>query len=376
MGDEYRMKLRIFFAPSIPVVVLGVLAGVLSWVVWASPWPVNLLLLPFASFYVALFAISAWALGRIHVLERWTTWDAPRRLLILAPHEDDCVIAAGGVGVRNRGLGGTTRIVYLAPDDMPGMAERRAEEARTAWREAGLDPSDLVHLDLLPPLRQRDPLRIQSASTALRALIDDFRPSVIVMPMFEGGHIHHDMTAALIGSIVTPQDRFEIFEAPEYSPCTSLQHTPHRLITLCARWLFGLVSYYGPPDGIDDRPVLKVRLDSSELACKRRMLAAFTSQNAASLMATRAYPDRLVRWDRTRVRRHPFPLRGSFLGFVFAARQRLPAALVNRLFPVQLGTLGRDGSLTDWEEESGANGRIQPRDNTGKLNPTSTCRCA
>ncbi|MBS0224373.1 MAG: PIG-L family deacetylase [Proteobacteria bacterium] len=349
------MKVRIFFTPSIPVVVLGVFAGFLWLIVWASPWPANLLLLPFASFYLTLFAISAWALARVHVLERWMTWNAPLHLLILAPHEDDCVIAAGGIGARNRSLGGITRIVYLAPDEI--QAKRRTEEARSAWREAGLEPSDLVHLDLLPPLRQRDPARLRAAGIALRSIIDDFQPDVVVMPMFEGGHIHHDMTAALIGQIATPQDRFEIFEAPEYSPYTSLQHTPHRVIALCARWLFGLISYYGPPDGIDGRPILKLDLDLAELDRKRRMLGAFESQNAPSLMATRAYPDRLVRWDRTHLRRHPFPLQGSYLGVVLALRRHLPTGLVDRLLPVQLGTVGREEGLTDRDAELGLIGR-------------------
>ena len=62
--------------------------------------------------------------------------------------------------------------------------------------------------------------------------------------------------------IVTADDRFEVFEAPEYSPYASLWYTPHRVVALCSRWLFGLVSYYGPPDGIDGRPVCQYRLDA------------------------------------------------------------------------------------------------------------------
>jgi LmbE family N-acetylglucosaminyl deacetylase len=78
---------------------------------------------------------------------------------------------------------------------------------------------------------------------ALRSIIDDFKPSAIIVPMFEGGHVQHDMTAALIGKIVARDDGFDIFEAPEYSPYASLWNTPHRVIALCSRWLFGLVSY-------------------------------------------------------------------------------------------------------------------------------------
>jgi LmbE family N-acetylglucosaminyl deacetylase len=345
------MKLRLFGRPALPVGLLGIAALLLAGAALALGWPWGLIVLPFALFYGALFAMAGWALLRLGALERWIDWNEPQRLLILAPHEDDCVISSGGIGPRNRALGGATRIVYLAPDEHPGLPERRAAEAQAAWRDGGLAPEDLEHLDLLPRLRQPDPAKLRAAGQRLRAIIDDFQPSVLVMPMFEGGHVQHDMTAGVIGSIVTPADTFEIYEAPEYSPYASLQRTPHRVIALCARWLG--VSYYGPPDGIDARPVLKVRLSPVELARKRRMLGAFVSQNAASLMETRSYPDRLVRWSPAVRRRHPFALGGSYLAFVLSVRRVLPPRVVDRLLPVEHGTIGREPDLTDWQAEIG-----------------------
>jgi LmbE family N-acetylglucosaminyl deacetylase len=346
------MKLRIFFTPAIAVALLGAAALLFAIVVLAGSRPFDLLALPLMLFYLVLFAMSGWALLRIRAIERWASWDSPQRLLILAPHEDDCVISAGGIGARNRKLGGVTRVVYLAPDETPGMAKQRAIEAREAWRKAGVAEADLVHLDLLPPLRERDPRKLQIAASVLRSIIDGFKPTTMVVPMFEGGHVQHDIVAALVASIVTDQDRFDLFEAPEYSPYTSLRHTPHRVISLCTRWLFGLVSYYGPPDGIDDRPIIKFKLTPDELGCKRHMLGEFKSQNAPSLMETRSYPDRLVRWDGRRLRRRPFEISGSYLGLALAARRMLSASLVDRLFAVQLGTIGREGTVTDWTAES------------------------
>jgi LmbE family N-acetylglucosaminyl deacetylase len=346
------MKLEVYFKPAIPVGLLGTAAS-LFWVVFvlAGPGGAGVAALVLAIFYTGLCAIGALAMLRLATLEQWRTWKGPARLLILAPHEDDCVISAGGVGAQNSRIGGTTRVVYLAPDEASGMAERRAAEARAAWRVAGVVGDDVRHLDLLPPLRQRDPPRLRAAAVKLRAIIDEFQPTVVVVPMFEGGHVHHDMLAALIGTILTDDDRFEVFEAPEYSPYASLWYTPHRVVALCSRWLFGLVSYYGPPDGIDGRPVRKYRLDPTDLERKRRMLAAFESQNAPSLVATRSYPDRLVPFDRRARRSVPFDFRWSYLRFVLALRSRLPSRLVDRLLPVQLGTIGRECNLTDWSEE-------------------------
>jgi LmbE family N-acetylglucosaminyl deacetylase len=247
-------------------------------------------------------------------------------------------------------VGGVTRIVYLAPDETPGLPEIRAAEARAAWAYAGLLESDLHHASLLPPLRRHAPGKLREAAVALRAIIDDFGPTMIVVPMFEGGHVHHDMLAALLATIVTVDDRFEVFEAPEYSPYVSLNNTPHRTITLCARWLFGLVSYYGPPDGIDGRPVELFQLAPEELDIKRRMLACFASQNGASLAATRAYPDRLVRMNFERAWRQPFDFSHSYLRLALAAHRLLPQTIAAGLFPGATSTIGRD-PLTDWRQE-------------------------
>ena len=346
------MKLRIHFRPHVPVALLAG-AAALFWLlaVVLPPGVATVVAGTAAIFYSLLAAIGLFALARIARLERWEDWDAPARLLILSPHEDDCTIGAGGVGSRNRRLGGATRIVYLAADEAAGMPERRAAEARAAWALAGVGPEDVLHLDLLPPFRQRDPARLHDAARTLRRLIDDFRPTAIVVPMFEGGHVHHDMTAALVAQIRDGSDTFTVLEAPEYGPYTSLLNTPHRVIALCTRWLFGLVSYYGPPDGVDGRTIVKYRLDASDLDCKRRMLAAFVSQNGPSLAATKGYADRFAHLDPRILREPAFSLAGSYLGFVLRARRLLSPAIVDRLLPVQLGTIGREHEPTRWSEE-------------------------
>ena len=343
------MKLKVYFHPAPIVLALIAVAGLFwlaSLTIAGGQW-----LLVFAFFYTVLSVFAAWSLIRIARIERPLTWSRPARLLVLAPHEDDCVIAAGGIGVRNGRLGGVTRIVYLAPDETPGLPEIRAAEACAAWAYAGLPESELRHIPLLPPLRSHDPAKLHHAAAALRALIDDFGPTTIVVPMFEGGHIHHDMLAALLGQIVTAEDKFEIYEAPEYSPYVSINNTPHRIIALCARWLFGLVSYYGPPDGIDGRAVELFQLAPEEVDIKRRMLACFVSQNAPSLVATRAYPDRLVRMKLDRDWHQPFDFARSYLRLSLAARRVLPRTIAAGLFPGATGTIGRDGELTDWRRE-------------------------
>jgi len=346
------MKLRIYGRPWIAGLLLATAAGAC----WAASLSLNalvpsLIVGAIAAFYTALTVLTTWALWRAHVLDRPCTWSPPGRLLVLAPHEDDCAIAAGALGSCNQRLGGTTRIVYLAPDETPGRPEIRAAEARAAWAIAGVAADCLHHLPVLPPLLVRDPHRLRAAARAIRGAIDEFRPDSVIVPMFEGGHIHHDMLAALMAVVVTPQDRFVVYEAPEYGPYVSFNNTPQRIISLCTRWLLGLVSYYGPPDGVDGRPIETCRFDPRDLENKRRMLGCFISQNAPSLVATRSYPDRLVRMNFDRLWRQPFDFERSYLRAALAARRLLPANIASALMPTQLGTIGRDGSLTDWQQE-------------------------
>lgn len=304
-------------------------------------------------FYSALFGLAGYALLRCRAIESWVEWSRPERLLILAPHQDDCVICAGGIGLRNAKLGGETFIAYFVQDQAPGMATRRAEEAEQAWSLAGVPAGHLRQLDLLPPLYSRRPELLPALVQAIAHLIDEVRPTVVIMPMFEGGHIHHDILNQLALLVLADRPSIRIYESPEYGPFVSFKRTPHRVIAQCCRWLFGLCSYYGPPDGIDDRSIGKVRLNDQELMLKRRMLAAFASQNGASLARASAYPDRIVEFQLRPYRPRPFEPKGSYLSFVLFLEQWLPRTLVQRIFPGQRGTIGREPDITNLDVELG-----------------------
>ena len=347
-------KIEVYFTP-IPVVLALAAAALLGWLatglaggMWRWPAAAG------AIAFTALTILAVCALVRARSLERSLDWDRPERLLILAPHQDDCVICAGGLGIRNIKLGGETHIVYLVQDDQPGMAPLRRAEVEAAWSLAGLPADRLHHLDLLPPVYVCDPARSRSAGDAIGRILDEIKPTVVIMPMFEGGHVHHDTTNRLTSAALAKIPAVRLYEAPAYSPFVSLRWTPHKIVALCGRWLFGLISYYGPPDGVDGRPIHTLRMTADEIALKRRMLAAFATQNAASLASACAYPDRLVDARRGPFPARPFALRGSYLSCALALERYLPAGLVALLLPGRRGTVGREPAITDLHDELGA----------------------
>lgn len=347
------MKIRIHFRPASVVLALGA-AALLFWGAWwFAPglwrWPI---LAP-ALFYSVLFALAADALRRCFAIERSMEWSRPERLLILAPHQDDCVLCAGGIGIRNAKLGGDTFVIYLSQAQPRAVAACRATECITAWSLAGVAPDHLQQLDLLPPLYSRKPECLPAVAETIARLIDETKPTVVILPMFEGGHIHHDIVNQLALLALAGRPSTRVYEAPEYSPFFSLKYTPHRIIAHCGRWLCGLMAYYGPPDGVDGRTVYKIKLSGAELALKQRMLAAFVSQNGASLAAHAGYADRVVEWRPRSYRARPFALKGSYLTFVLQLERWLPSAFVRRIFPGQRGTFGRDPDITDLDKELG-----------------------
>jgi LmbE family N-acetylglucosaminyl deacetylase len=315
----------------------------------ATPWRWGGILL--GILFLTLSFVALLALTRLRKLEKWVDWNSPERLLVIAPHQDDCVICAGGLGIRNAHLGGVTHIVYLVQDLDRNTADKRRNEVISAWGLAGITEASLEHHNLLPALYEHNPSRLAGAATELAKIINGFNPTVIVMPLFEGGHIHHDLTNYLVSQFLSPSTDVRVLEAPEYSPFVSLKLTPHRIIALCVRWLFGVVAYYGPPDGIDGRVILKLRLTQDELELKRSMLARFESQNGPSLAATRCYPDRFVPWAPSMRKNVPFDFHSSYLHFVLRLSRAISRRWAIMLFPVQMGTIGKEPGITNLRDE-------------------------
>ncbi len=143
--------------------------------------------------------------------------DAHDRLLILAPHPDDESIATGALLQAARRAGAVCRVVVLTDgDNNPwpqrwvekrwriGVAERarwgarRREEARDAMRILGMSESEAYFLGL-PDLGLTDLLMRADANVVglLQAQIDEFAPSLLVLPALGDRHPDHSATNIL-----------------------------------------------------------------------------------------------------------------------------------------------------------------------------------
>lgn len=165
------------------------------------------------------------------------------RVLVLAPHPDDEVLAAGGLIQRVLASGGEVYIAWMTlgdgfqwdaalldrtlrprPEDLRQLAQRRLGEAQEAARRLGVPPDHLFFLgypdrgllamfleNFYIPYRSKATLldRVAYSGTFhpgapytgaaweadLRAILDQVRPEVVVAPAPEDAHRDHRATA-------------------------------------------------------------------------------------------------------------------------------------------------------------------------------------
>jgi LmbE family N-acetylglucosaminyl deacetylase len=168
--------------------------------------------------------------------------DASTRLLVVAPHPDDEVLAAGGLIQRVRSVNGAVHIAYLTdgdgfpegvrakegredvkPSDFRAYGSTRKDEARDALSRLGIPRSSLTFLgfpdgrlsrlltaywsDRHPPYtspytrRDRpkkseilDPgvkFRGEDLTEELAAVIGEFKPTLVLTPRKEDQHVDH-----------------------------------------------------------------------------------------------------------------------------------------------------------------------------------------
>ena len=194
----------------------------------------------------------------------------PRTLLIVAHQDDECI----GAGARLCKLD-DAMIVHVtngAPRD-PEFARRagysnrddyeeaRRMEAVQALRMAGIQPDQIVGLDMMDGEAS---YHLVELSLEIADLIDELRPEVVVTHPYEGGHTDHDATAFAV-HLACGLLRRDGASAPAVLELTSY-HTKRGIRT---------VGDFLPAAGIDARTV---DLTLEEQALKAHMFAAYRSQ--------------------------------------------------------------------------------------------------
>lgn len=183
-------------------------------------------------------------------------------VLFVAAHPDDEVLGASWLLRRSPGC----HVVHVTDGlprdlDAPGTpylrearARLREKESFTALALAGVPPDHLLSLGAaeLEAAHELVPL-----THCLVALLKALRPTLLVVPPYEGRHPDHDAAAFISHTAV--------------ALLTRLGRTPPTLLEMA-------MSPQGFQDAPDGRPVVTVSFPEAERTAKRRLLASYASR--------------------------------------------------------------------------------------------------
>jgi LmbE family N-acetylglucosaminyl deacetylase len=154
--------------------------------------------------------------------QRISPLTASRRVLILAPHPDDEIVACGVAAMRARRGGAQISVVFqttgappretLWPWQRPGYEARVARRRNEAERAAALLQLGLGGFSGIPSRRLVS--HLDEAAASVEQAIDATAATELWVTAFEGAHQDHDAANALAASF---RDRLPVWEFAAYN---------------------------------------------------------------------------------------------------------------------------------------------------------------
>ena len=228
-----------------------------------------------------------------------------RRLLIIAPHQDDGVAMAGGYAIRARKKGMSVHVLFVT-DGYEHDKVTRVAEAVDAWGVIGLKETDLTFLrhHTLAGFTTRE--EIDQGIDEVAQFLSHYLPDTVVIPLYEGGNYQHDVVNYMAAQAVNRAGRkVTVLEAPEYNFYYSFRTTPQKMLTALMRLVPG-VSHPYPPEPVLDDPLTIMKLTEEELQTKREMLSRFKTQAPEDLVERFGFEDRFQPLHAYDYRKPPF----------------------------------------------------------------------
>ncbi len=277
----------------------------------------------FTLFYVLkillLVILSVYFLYCIFVLLLWISIIRRKRhyihatgedILIVAPHQDDCVAIAGGYAIQTKEKGGQVTVLYVT-GGIPGDNPIRRQEALNAWATIGVSKSSLFFLKHYISTGLVDREEIDVCLNELTKFIEEIQPKTIFIPLYEGGNYQHDVTNYMVSEAINRcNSEITVYESPEYNFYFSFETTPEKILSGFAR-LIPFISYDYSPEPVKNDTVYYLEMTTEQLQLKRQMLAKFTTQNPKQLVKRFGFTDRYQKLHQYDYAKPPFDYKFS-----------------------------------------------------------------
>jgi LmbE family N-acetylglucosaminyl deacetylase len=150
------------------------------------------------------FGLAVW-FGRIdslpqsayQLLDPIAPITAQDRVMVVAPHQDDDVLGAGGLIQQARSAGAPVKVVWATDGNKHRLKAERESEARSAMSELGLSKDSLVFLGFRDATLQNDP----NFPAILMAEIEQFKPTIVVTTLAGDHHPDHAACGEVVGEL-------------------------------------------------------------------------------------------------------------------------------------------------------------------------------
>ena len=255
-----------------------------------------------------LAVLFLWFLIRIR--KRRFIVSVGERVVIVAPHQDDCVALGGGYAIQTLARGGKVWVLFVT-DGYRHDKFTRKKEALDAWAVIGMGPKSIVFLPHDTFLDFQTIESIRQGVKEIAKFLRSVRPQTVIVPLYEGGNFQHDVVNFMASRAVagTGMDAV-VWEAPEYNFYFSWKTTPEKITAGLAR-LIPFVRRTYPPEPILDDPLFHLDMTPDEIGLKKEMLSKFTTQNPDRLMERFGFEDRFQALHNYDYTKPPFEYRGS-----------------------------------------------------------------
>ncbi len=278
------------------MIVLILVSSIILIVVFVIPvslW-LKLLVCGVCFLFLMYSAFVMWLFYKIRNQNKTFIQSHGENILIIAPHQDDCVALAGGYAVQTVEKGGHVNILYTT-DGYKDDKVTRKQEALDAWSVLG---KDSVTIEFLPYTNNESFLtrdEIDEGIDRISTYIKGARPETIFIPLYEGGHYQHDVTNYMVSKALDKLDlRCAVYESPIYNFFMSFKTTPEKILSGLTRFI-PLVSYDYPPEPVRNDKVYYLKMTDAQLQKKKEIIVKFKTQSPNKLVERWGFCDRYQR---------------------------------------------------------------------------------
>jgi len=275
------------------LILIFIIIPIVIFVIPVSLW-VKLLGCGVCFIFLMYFVFVLWLFYKIRNQNKTFIQSHGENILIIAPHQDDCVASAGGYAVQTVEKKGHVNILYTTDGYREDKVTRK-QEALDAWSVLG---ESSVTIEFLLYTNNESFLtkdEIDKGIDQISKHINKVQPETIFIPLYEGGHYQHDVTNYMVSKALKEINlNCTVYESPIYNFFMSFKTTPEKILSGLTRFI-PFVSYDYPPEPVRNDKVYYLKMTDEQLQKKKEIISKFKTQSPQKLVERWGFCDRYQR---------------------------------------------------------------------------------